>query len=252
MSSCNQPRTAAEEITADRSATDIELAEFISKIKAVDNHTHANTIDPDDKGFDALPLDALFPFELPARVRPESQVWLTASKAVYGFKAIALNEKTMKDLADTAASVMKQKAEKFPEWALDQAGTEVMLANRIAMGPGLSAPRFRWVSYVDALLFPLSTKAEAAVTPDREKLFPLEDQLLKKYLADLNISKLPHTLDEYLKQVVTATLEAQKKAGCVALKYEAAYLRSLDFEKVELKTAGEVYAKNINGGEPSH
>ncbi len=174
MSSCNQPRTAAEEITADRSATDIELAEFISKIKAVDNHTHANTIDPDDKGFDALPLDALFPFELPARVRPESQVWLTASKAVYGFKAIALNEKTMKDLADTAASVMKQKAEKFPEWALDQAGTEVMLANRIAMGPGLSAPRFRWVSYVDALLFPLSTKAEAAVTPDREKLFPLE------------------------------------------------------------------------------
>ena len=250
MLSCNQSQSANEQTTS--FANNTELAEFINKIKAVDNHTHANTIERDDKGFDALPLDALFPFELPARIRPDSKVWQTAAKAVYGFKGDELNEAAMKALADTAASVMKQKGEKFPEWALDQAGTEVMLANRIAMGPGLSAPRFRWVSYVDALLYPLSTKAEAAVSPDREKLFPLEAQLLKKYLADLNITKLPATLDDYLKQVVTATLEAQKKAGCVALKYEAAYLRSLDFEKVELKTAGDVYAKNINGSEPPH
>jgi len=128
----------------------------------------------------------------------------------------------------------------------------VMFGNRITMGPGLSSPRFRWVSYVDALLFPLLTKAEASVTPDREKLFPLEDQLLKKYLSDLNIFKLPATLDEYLKQVVTATLEAQKKGGCMAVKFEAAYLRSLDFEKVELQSAREVYSKNIKGGVPSH
>ena len=220
------------ETTSYQSAGDIELAEFINKIKAVDNHAHANTIDPDDKGFDALPLDALFPFELPARVRPESQTLACCSQSGLWIYRYELNEKTMKDLADTAANVMKQKGEKFPEWALDQAGIEVMLANRISMGPGLSSPRFRWVSYVDALLFPLSTKAEAAVTPDREKLFPLEDQLLKKYLSDLNISKLPATLDEYLEQVVTATLEAQKKGGCVAVKFEAAYLRSLDFEKV--------------------
>ena len=252
MSSCNQFRTANKETTSYRSVTDTELAEFISKIKAVDNHAHANTIDPDDKGFDALPLDAIFPFELPARVRPESQHWLAAAKAVYGFAGDELNERAMKDLADTAANVMKQKAEKFPEWALDQAGIEVMLANRISMGPGLSSPRFRWVSYVDALLFPLSTKAEATVTPDREKLFPLEEQLLKKYLADLNMSKLPATLDEYLEQVVTATLESQKKGGCVATKFEAAYLRSLDFEKVTKQSANEVYSKNINGGEPSH
>jgi hypothetical protein len=250
--SCNQPRTANEQTTSDRSANDTELAEFINKIKAVDNHTHANTIEPDDKGFDALPLDALFPFELPARVRPDSKVWLAAAKAVYGFKGDELNETTMKTLADTAASIMNQKGEKFPEWALDRAGTEVLLANRIAMGRGLSAPRFRWVSYVDALLYPLSTKAEATVTPDREKLFPLEEQLLKKYLADLNIAQLPVTLDDYLNQVVTPTLQAQKNGGCVALKFEIAYLRSLDFENPSLRSASEVYSKNINGGEPSH
>jgi hypothetical protein len=125
-----------------------------------------------------------------------------------------------------------------------------MLGNRVFVGPGLSAPRFRWVSYVDALLYPLSTKAEAAITPDREKLFPLEDQLLKKYLSDLHLSELPATLDVYLEKVVTPTLEAQKKGGCLAVKFEAAYLRSLDFEKVAFSDARQVYAHYVRGGEP--
>jgi uncharacterized protein len=252
MSSCNHSPSVNKEIASYQPEGDAELAEFISRIKAVDNHAHPNTIDPGDKGSDALPLDGLGNIELPARVRPESQTWIDAGKALYGFTGTALNKKALKDLTDTAQNVMKQKAEKFPGWALDKAGIEVMFANRITMGSGLSSPRFRWVTYVDALLFPLSTKAEALVTPDREKLFPLEDQLLKKYLSDLNIPKLPATLDEYLNQVVTATLEAQKKGGCVAVKFEAAYLRSLDFEKVAFQSASEVYASYVNGGEPSH
>jgi hypothetical protein len=252
MLSCNHAPSANDETTPGQSATDTELSDFISTIKAVDNHSHVNTTEPGDKGFDALPLDTLGNFELPERVRSGSSAWLAAYKAVYGFTGDELNEKTMKIEMDVAADIRKQKAEKFPEWALDRAGIEVMLANRITMGPGLSSPRFRWVSYVDALLFPLSTKTEAAVTPDREKLFPLEEQLLKKYFADLSIAKLPPTLDDYLTQVVTATLEAQKKEGCVALKFEAAYLRSLDFEKPSLQSAREVYSRNRNGGEPSH
>ena len=252
MSSCNRSPSHNDEPTSYQSTTDTELAEFIGKIKAVDNHAHPNTIDRDDKGSDALPLDGLGNIEIPVRVRTESQTWLEAGKALYGFTGTELNKKTMKVLMDTIKNVMKQKAEKFPDWALDQAGIEVMLGNRITMGPGLSSPRFRWVTYVDALLFPLSTKAEAAVTPDRKKLFPLEDHLLKKYLSDLSISKLPATFDEYLKQVVTGTLEVQKKGGCIAVKFEAAYLRSLDFEKVELQSASEVYSRYLNGGEPSH
>ena len=248
LSSCD--RSAGDR--TDQPTTDTELTNFINNIRAVDNHAHPNTIEADDKGSDALPLDGLGNIELPARVRTGSKTWLDAAKALYDFSGTELNEKALKGLSDTAQSVMKMKAEKFPGWALDQAGIEVMFANRIAMGPGLTSPRFRWVTYVDALLFPLSTKAEAAVTPDREKLFPLEDQLLKKYLSDLNISKLPATLDEYLKQVVTATLETQKKGGCIAVKFEAAYLRSLDFEKVDEQSARDIYAHYVNGGEPSH
>jgi predicted TIM-barrel fold metal-dependent hydrolase len=255
--SCNQ--IGSSNTTNDQ--PDKELAEFINNIKAVDNHAHPNTIEPDDKGSDALPLDGLGNIELPERLRPESPDWLASYKAVYGFKGDSLNEKDMKAMADTEANMIKQEGENFPTWALDQSKIEVMLGNRIAPGPGISAPRFRWVSYVDALLFPLSTKAEA-ITPDREKLFPLEEQLLKKYLAGLGLSKLPATLDEYLAKVVTATLESQKKNGCVALKFEAAYLRSLglniaepqistDF-KIINEAVREVYTKNVNGGEPAH
>src|ERR1700716_1798051 len=126
FSSCNPSHTANKETNSYQSSTDTELAEFINKIKAVDNHAHPNTIDPDDKGSDALPLDGLGNIKLPARVRPESQTWLDASKALYGFTGTELNEKAMKNLMDTVENVKKQKREKFPDWALDQAGIEVM------------------------------------------------------------------------------------------------------------------------------
>jgi hypothetical protein len=250
--SCNPSPSTNNDVNANPGGEVKELAEFIGKIRAVDNHAHPNTIDPNDKGSDALPLDGLGNIELPVRARPESPVWVDGVKAVYGYSGSSLNDKTRKDLADTARHYIKEKGEQFPNWALDQAGIEVMLGNRISMGPGLTSPRFRWVSYVDAFLYPLSTKGESAITPDREKLFPLEDQLFKKYLADLHITSLPSVLDEYLSKIVTPSLEAQKKGGCLALKFEAAYLRSLDFEKTSIGVARKVYAQYVHGGEPSH
>src|SRR5258708_3358436 len=128
ISSCNNSQNANQEKTL--SSVDNELAEFISKIKAVDNHNHVNSVDPMDQDYDALPLEGLGNIELPVRVRPESLQWIAAAKAVYGFSAVELNEKEMKYLADTATNARKQKGDKFPEWALDQAGIEVMIANR--------------------------------------------------------------------------------------------------------------------------
>jgi hypothetical protein len=239
-------------IAASKDQPDPGLADFINHIRAIDNHAHPNTIDPNDKGADALPLDTLGPIQLPARVRPESPVWITAAKALYGFEGTILDQQGIRSLSGRQQDTLKQKGVNFPAWALDQAGIEVMLGNRVAMGPGLSAPRFRWVSFVDAFLFPLSTKAEAAATPDRQKLFPMESQHLKGYLNSLRFAKLPATLDVYLKQVVTATLESQQKAGCLAVKFEAAYLRSLDVEDPTLQEAQKIYAQYINGGVPSH
>src|SRR4030095_7937972 len=147
--------------------------------------------------------------------------------------------------------IAKQQGDTSPAWVLDQVGTEVLLTNRVAMGPGLAPPRFRWVSLVDALMLTLSTKAEAATSPAREKLFPLEDKLLQCYMSDLKVAKRPATLDTYLKTVVTPTLEAQQKGSCLAVKFEAALLRSLDFDQVPAATASKIYARYAAAGEPS-
>jgi hypothetical protein len=98
-------------------------------------------------------------------------------------------------------------------------------------------------------MLPLS-RAVAATTPDRQKLFPLEDALLKRYLGDLHLTAVPATLDAYLSTVVTPTLEAQRKGGCIGVKFEAAYLRALDFDVAPAEAAGRVYARYARGGVP--
>lgn len=236
----------------DQSGADPAITAFIERIRAVDNHAHANSVTPGDSDADALPLDGIAPFELPVRLRPDHPDVLAAYKALYKYPHQDLKDTHLSDLRSTMQATAQAQGSNFPEWVLDQIGTEVLLANRIAMGAGLAPPRFRWVSYADALMLPLSTKGEAATTPDREKLFPLEDKLLQRYLADLKIASLPATLDAYLNTVVTPTLEAQRKGGCVAVKFEAAYLRALDFDDVPVATASGVYAKYVRGAVPSH
>lgn len=243
---------AARSATSVQSAVDPELEAFIEKIRAVDHHSHANTIAPDDSEADALPVDVLLPFPVPVTLRPESPNWLAAYRALYVYPHADLDDPHMAELREAMQRVRSEQGERFPEWVLDRIGTEVMLANRVALGPGLAPPRFRWVSFADALMMPLSTKAEGAVTPDRERLYPFEDKLLRRYLADLEIGELPATLDAYLATVVTPTLEHQRKAGCVAVKFEAALLRSLEFADVPAETASRVYSRYVTGGEPSH
>jgi len=61
---------------------------------------------------------------------------------------------------------------------------------------------------------------------------------------------MPATLDAYLRTVVTGTLELQKRNGVVAIKYEAAYLRKLDFDDPDETVAAATYARYVRGGEP--
>jgi hypothetical protein len=231
---------------------DPALVTFIDGIKAVDNHSHANSVAPQDTDADALPLDGVAPFEIPVRLRPESPDWLAAYKGLYKYPHADLSDAHKAELHTTLQTVAKEQGDKFPAWVLDQVGTDVLLANRIAMGPGLPAPRFRWVSFADALMLPLSTRGEAAMTPDRQNLFPLEEKLLQRYLADLKITTRPPTLDAWLTAVITPTLEAQRRDGCVAVKFEAAYLRGLDFGDAPIDAARAIYAKYVRGGEPPH
>ena len=126
-----------------------------------------------------------------------------------------------------------------------------MLANRIATGPGLEPPRFRWVPFDDPLLFPLDTKVEAARTPDTRSLYPREAALLARYLRDLGVRALPPTLAAYIDSVVVPTLQRQRQSGAVAIKFEIAYLRPLDFGDPDSSAARAIYARYAAAGTPT-
>lgn len=81
--------------------------------------------------------------------------------------------------------------------------------------------------------------------------------VLKRYLKDLNMSAPPATLQEYVSKVIIPTMEAQRKKGAVAIKFEAAYLRTLDFGPIPFdqaqttREAEQTYSRYIKGGVPS-
>jgi predicted TIM-barrel fold metal-dependent hydrolase len=242
-----QPRAA-------QTTADPQLVAEIAKIKAIDNHAHplrfvAEGDKPDDE-YDALPLEGLEPFALPPRLNPANPEYIEAWRALFGYKHGDMSEAHVKELMAAKQRVMHEHGDGYPAWVLDQIGIETMFANRVAMGRGLTTPRYRWVSFVDALMVPLNNEAARRSNPDYRVFYAGEDKLLKRYLSESKVDALPATLDEYSKKVVTATLERQKRDGAVAVKFEAAYLRSLDFDDASESEARRVYAKYVKGGEP--
>ena len=215
---------------------DSQLAAEIAKIKAIDNHAHPvrPTFGSDkDVDYDALPVETMEPSTEPVRSRQGSPLALEASRGLFG---------NAKDLRERKRQVLAEKGAGYANWVLDQLGIETMLANRVAMGPGLAPPRFLWVPFEDALMYPLNNSSLAAKNSDRKAFFADEDRLLQRYLKECGYSEPPASFDDYLKRVVTATLERHKRGGAIAVKFEAAYLRALDFDDPAPGEAARVYA----------
>jgi hypothetical protein len=239
-----------------QSAVDSSLLAYINGIKAIDNHAHPLLPPepgvPADTDNDALPLAGIPDFPMPYGLDPANPRWIVPWRALYGYRYSDMSDTHVRELVQAKAALASKQGDQFANWALDRMGTETMLANRVVMGPGLQPPRFRWVSFVDALLFPLDVSGEAAMTPDDRVLYPREARVLQRYLRDLHVSALPGTLDEYLATVITPTLDRMKRDGAVAYKFEIAYLRPLAFGNPPHDSAAAVYARYIHGGVPTH
>jgi predicted TIM-barrel fold metal-dependent hydrolase len=233
---------------------DPALLRAIRGIRAIDNHSHPPALvaaGEKDDDFDALPCDPLEPTNPTISGRPENPRFIAAWRAMFGYKYNDAESAHVRELIAAKQRMKTAKGDAYPAWVLDQLGIETELANRVAIGRGLAAPRFRWVPFEDALLFPLDNRDIAAFTPDRKIFFAREEALLRRYMKDLNADRLPPTLEAYLSQVVTATLERQRRTGAVAVKFEAAYLRALNFTRGDRAAAAQVYARYIAGGVPS-
>ena len=234
---------------------DASLLAEINKIRAIDNHAHAMSVTDaagqEDKEFDAIACGGLeFVSPPPMRLRLDNVIYTGAWRELYGYKhGESMRENHVRELLETKRRVMREQGDRYPAWVLDQLNIETMLANRVSPGRGLTAPRFRWVSYGDPLMLPLSTTL-LRVNPDKRFFYSQEEALLKRDLAALNLDGLPPTLNLYLLRVVTPALERRKQEGAVAIKFVSAYMRPLEFADVSLTDAAAVYARYARGGEP--
>jgi predicted TIM-barrel fold metal-dependent hydrolase len=234
---------------------DSALLAFINGIRAIDAHAHPMRPVPPgapvDSEFDALPLDGIPPFAAPHRLGVDDPIWRSAQDVLFHVPPAASDSAYLRALRAAVDAARRGQADRFPAWTLDAAGIDIMLSNRIAMGTGLAAPRFRWVPFVDPLMFPLDTRGEAARTPDTRSLYPREATLLRRYLRETGVATLPATLDAYTRTVVRPTLERWRSRGAVGIKFEAAYLRSLDFDDADPAKARAVYTRYVGGGTPT-
>lgn len=235
---------------------DSALVAYIASIRAIDNHAHpVRPVPPGapaDTEYDALPLDAIPPFPLPHRLRLDNPEWRMAQSALFDVPSTGSDSAFHAALRERRAAELRQRGDGYPAWVLDRAGIDIMFANRVAIGPGLAPPRFRWVAFDDALMLPVDSRVEGVRTPDTRSLYAKEQTLLHRYLRDLGLAGVPPTLDQYVARVLRPTLERQRRAGAVAVKFEAAYLRPLDFDDPDSAAAKRIYARYAAHGTPTH
>jgi hypothetical protein len=122
------------------------LSAEISKIKAVDDHTHVpKLVGPSEKDdeYDALPCGGYVePSDDPSMARAGNPLFLEAWQKLYGYKYEDKSPAHVKELVAAKARVKDQQGDNYPGWVLDQLGIQYMLANRIAIGRGLNRSRF--------------------------------------------------------------------------------------------------------------
>jgi len=234
-------------------AQDIDpgLMAEINEIQAVDNHTHVpKLVAPGEKDMDsdALPCSGYVePSPDPLMARQENPRYVAAWRQLYGYKHQDMQPEHVQELIATRQKVMAEQGDKFPSWVLDKLGIEYMLANRISMGRGLDRSRFPWVPYVDALLLPFDTR-ELANSPDRKFFYGREAGILTRFLADAKLTAVPGTLSSYMRDFVIPIMQKIKADGAVAVKFEAAYLRSLNFGDTPEAEASAIYSRYVKGG----
>jgi len=233
---------------------DPSLMTEINQIKAIDNHSHPPALNgpngEKDDDFDALPCDPLEPTDSGLMFREDNPVYIKAWQTMFGYKYEDFAPEHVKELLAAKEKVKEREGDNYPNWVLDQLRIETELANRVALGRGLQPPYFRWVAFDDTLLFPLNNSSLAAQSPDRKIFYGREELLFARYVNQLSLNGVPPTLAQYTAKIVTPLLELQRRNGAVAIKFEAAYLRSLEFAPAKEVDAAKVYARYVKGGIP--
>ena len=222
------------------------LLKQIDRIPIYDNHSHATF--PDDSDMDAM---ASPPEESTVlRLRDTNPEFVAAAKALFGYPYGDFKPEHAQWLIDKKRAAEAGGGTAYWDSILDKMNIETCLANRVALAPYLDPKRFHWVFFVDSFLFPFDNKGLIARNGDMAVYIPLQEKVLQRYMKQENATGLAADLAGY-EAFVRQTLADNQKKGGVAMKFEAAYFRTLFFRDPLREKAEAIYSQYRAGGVPS-
>ena len=217
----------------------------IEKIPLFDHHAHPGFFDDPDVDAMAAP-----PGSAALRERDTNPELVAAAKALFGYPYNDLSAEHAKWLVQKKAELKKSRGNAYFSDILDKLNIERGVANRAMMADYLDPKRFPWVFFADAFMWPFDDKRETARNPDEQVYIPLQEKMLRRWMKQENVDKLPAEFAAYL-SFVTRTLEDNQKKGGIAMKFEVAYFRPAKFADPTRDQAEDVYLRFVNGGIPS-
>jgi hypothetical protein len=216
------------------------LLKQIDRIPIYDNHSHATF--PDDSDMDAM---ASPPDESTVlRLRDSNPEFVGAAKALFGYPYDDFAPEHAKWLIDKKKAAEAAGGTAYFDSILDKVNIETCLANRVALAPYLNPKRFHWVFFVDSFLFPFDNRNLIAKNGDMAVYIPLQEKVLNRYGVQEAKKVVPFDLAAY-ESFVRQTLTDNQKKGGVAIKFEAAYFRTLYFSDPPREKAEAIYAKYV-------
>jgi len=233
-------------------ATDVEklYQDLLGKVNAIplyDNHAHPGFADDADVDAMAAPPEE----SSVLRLRDDNPEFVTAAKSLFAYPYDDFQPEHAKWLADRKNAAKQSPGSAYFDQILDKLNVETCLANRAFMAPYLDAKRFHWVFFGDSFFYPFDNRAQTASTPDMGVYIPLQEKMLARWKKQEGVQGLPEDLAGYEDFVRRTMADNQQKHGAVAIKFEAAYFRSLYFGDPPRAHAEAVYSKYRAGGVPT-
>ncbi|HTQ95988.1 MAG TPA: amidohydrolase family protein [Candidatus Acidoferrum sp.] len=222
------------------------LLKEIEKIPMYDNHAHPGFADDSDVDAMASPPEE----SAMLRLRDDNPEFVAGAKALFGYPYDDFKPEHAKWLADKKSAAEKAGGTAYFDQILDKLNVDICLANRAMMPPYLDTKRFHWVFFGDAFFYPFDNHDQAAISPDMGVYVPLQEKMLSRWKKQEGVDGLPADLAGYA-AFVQKTMEDNQKNGGVAIKFEAAYFRSLYFTDPSRETAEAIYNKYRAGGMPT-
>jgi hypothetical protein len=217
----------------------------VEAIPIFDNHSHPGYADDPDVDAMAAP-----PGNGALRLRADNPELIAASKDLFGYPFDDASPEHLQWLSKKKAELRSASTgDAYFSNILDRLNIEQALANRVRLAPYLSPKRFRWVFFVDSVLFPFDNRSIVARNGDEAVYVPLQEKKLRNELAQEGLNKTPASFDAYL-AFVTRLLEDNQRHGGVAIKFEIAYFRPLQFADPGKQAAETIYARYHAGGVP--